>query len=195
MKQQNIRNMTLNITAIDALWDPNFAQDIYFSPQAYLAPASAIAISEFPIKWSMWDKRRHALAKYDFEDADLGEPSLFKLWVTRYAYGYNTDSAPVRLSMAVILAYCIVTIAYLAYILITRTTSTECNSSIELVALALQSKKPSLGHVSVGIDTLETFNEGVGIRVNAENELELVFTNDSDFILENIRKIERNKDY
>jgi hypothetical protein len=120
----------------------------------------------------------------------------FTYTLTEFSYGYGTTSTSVYLSMVVISFYCVFTILYLAYILITGSTSTAWNSAIELVALALQSQRSShLGKISVGIDTLSAFNEGVGIRVNAENELELVFANDRDTGSRDLRKIERNKEY
>lgn len=67
---------------------------------------------------------------------------------------------------------------------------------MELVALALQSKKPDdLGHTSVGIDFLDTFDKSVGIRFNGDNELELVFAKDRDLESRDLRKIQRNKAY
>lgn len=114
----------------------------------------------------------------------------------KYAYGYNSNLASVRLSLAVILAYCIITATYLCYFLITGTTSTAWNSAIELVALAWQSKKPDHpGRIGVGIDSVETFKQGVGIRVNKDDELELVFANDRDLETRGLRKIERNMVY
>jgi len=45
------------------------------------------------------------------------------------------------------------------------------------------------------MDNLGTFNEGVGIRVNADNELELVFAHDGDLGPGDLEKIEKNKGY
>jgi hypothetical protein len=113
-----------------------------------------------------------------------------------YAYGYTAHSTSVRLSLTVIMAYCIITVAYFVYILVTGSTSTAWNSAIELVALALQSKRPNYsGRTAVGIDSLDTFNQGVGIRVNSDNELELVFASDRDLDTRGLRKIEKNVAY
>ena len=80
--------------------------------------------------------------------------------------------------------------------LFTGSSSTAWNSSIELVALALQSNRPDhLGNVSVGIDNLSTPNEGVGIRANEDNELELVFAHDRDIGSRGLRKVQTNKEY
>lgn len=51
------------------------------------------------------------------------------------------------------------------------------------------------GNIAVGIDSLDTFNQGVSIRVNKNNELELVFASDRDFDSRGLRKIEWNKEY
>jgi hypothetical protein len=76
------------------------------------------------------------------------------------------------------------------------TSSIVRNSGIELVALALQSSRPdNLGHVGVGIDSIKTFSESVGIRVNTENELELVFAHDCDIEARGLREVQQNKEY
>ena len=94
-------------------------------------------------------------------------------------FSYGATTTYVLLSIAVITSYCLVTIAYVLYILVSGSVSTAWNSAIELVACALQSKRPGhLGHTSVGINSLEAMRQNVGIRVNAEEELELVFAND-----------------
>lgn len=129
-------------------------------------------------------------------EIDAGTATAVDITTTIYGYGYGTTSTSVLLSIAVITTYCIITITYIAYILITGSTSTAWNSGIELVALALQSKRPShLGHTSTGIDAMHTFRESVGIRVNTDDELELVFANDRDTGTRQLRKIERNKAY
>ncbi|KAJ8106197.1 hypothetical protein OPT61_g9698 [Boeremia exigua] len=113
-----------------------------------------------------------------------------------YGYGYGTSSPSIRLAMAVIATYCVITVLYFACILVTGTTSTAWNSAVELVALALQSSPPDhLGNASVGMDCLDTFNKSVGIRVNAEDKLELVFAGDRDLGERGLRKIERNVAY
>jgi hypothetical protein len=122
-------------------------------------------------------------------------------WITDvevllHGFGYDISSTSVRLSLAVMTTYCIITIVYILYILITGHTSTAWNSAIELVMLALQSKRPEhLGHTSVGIESMETLRQGVGIRVNGDEELELVFPHDNGFQENNFRKIEPNCAY
>jgi hypothetical protein len=106
------------------------------------------------------------------------------------------DSTTTELSIVVLKAYCAIIMAYITYVLITGSTSTAWNSAIGLVLLTLQSNRPDyLGHTAVGLDSLETFKEGVGIRVNGNNKFELVFSHDRDFAAGNLRKIERNKEY
>lgn len=119
---------------------------------------------------------------------------VFKM--INHGYGYGTRSTSIYLAMTVILLYCIITFTYMTYTIVTGSASTAWNSGIELVTLALQSRKPDLlGHASVGIDSVKTFSEGVGIRVNRDDELELVFANDRGLGTRRLRKIERNKEY
>ena len=116
--------------------------------------------------------------------------------VTFYGFGYGTRSTSIYLSMAVLSLYCLVTVIYVLYTWITGTASTAWNYGIELVALALQSRKPDhLGHTGVGINSIRTYAEGVGVRVNKDNELELVFAHDRDFETSGLRKLTRNIEY
>jgi hypothetical protein len=127
---------------------------------------------------------------------DVANTTTSTFTLTDYGYGYGTRSTSIYLAMVVLTTYCIITILYLIYTIATGSISTAWNSGIELVTLALQSRKPDhLGHVSVGIDSVMTFNESVGIRVNTDNELELVFAHDPNFGKRGLRKIERNKEY
>lgn len=60
----------------------------------------------------------------------------------------------------------------------------------------MHSKTPDrLPNITAGIDYLETLNKSMGIRVNAEDKLELVFANDVDDGLSHRRKIRRNEAY
>jgi cold shock CspA family protein len=47
----------------------------------------------------------------------------------------------------------------------------------------------------VGIDSIKTFQEGVGIRVNQDDGLELVFAHDRDIDKRGLGKLERNVEY
>ena len=87
------------------------------------------------------------------------------------------------------------------YIIVTDHTCVAWDSATELILLALQSKTPDhLGAISVGIDSVNTLRQSVGIRVSrnaetAEEKLELVFARDEDIAKRSLRKIERNKAY
>jgi hypothetical protein len=155
-----------------------------------LAAAFALAISNIPAK-------NVSILTFSKPEDDRPKGNLtLTSQITWYGHGYCNDANSVRLSLAVILAYCTITVAYLIYILITGSTSTAWNAAIEIVALALQSRKPEYpGHMAVGIDSLDTFNQGVGIRVNGDNELELVFASDRDIETRGLNKIIKNKVY
>ncbi|KAL1655615.1 hypothetical protein SLS61_001636 [Didymella pomorum] len=196
-------NATLRC-AKDTLYD-----DYMIPHEDVIGTAFSLAISEIPtgLYQKSLDpndldyKKVFFLDKYDviddnYTDGDLSNMTTFTYTLTEFAYGYGTTSTSVYLPMVVKSTHCVFTILYLAYILVTGSTSTAWNSAIELVALALQSKRSGhLGKISVGIDTLRTFNEGVGVRVNAEVELELVFADNRDIGSRDLRQIEKNKAY
>jgi hypothetical protein len=192
-----LKPIVLNYDDIDELRDPRFlkeltSRDLVLSGglSGGLAVSLADAISDIT-RWSY-----HLRRDEDALSTDVSSMSSFRFIYTWYGFGYGNHSTSVRLSMAVLGFYCVITAIYLAYMLFTGHSSTAWNSSIELVALALQSKRPDhLGNVSVGIDNLSTFNEGVGIRANADNGLELVFAHDRDIGSRGLRKVQANKEY
>lgn len=192
------RPIRLNLTGIEELHGAKFNRyrfdtSLYTGACLAMIFATAIAgvgtslVSPHSIDGLNW---------YQAPDLDSSNSTALRYTSKRWGYGYNTQSTSTQLSIAVITAYCVIIVAYIVYILITGSTSTAWNSAIELVALALQSRKPDyLGHTAVGLDSLETYKEGVGIRVNNDNELELVFSHDRDFATGTLRRVERNKEY
>jgi hypothetical protein len=129
-------------------------------------------------------------------DIPITEHTAFRFIAKEYGYGYGTRSTSVYLSMAVLISYCIIVVGHTLYTLATGSVSAAWNSGVELITLALQSKQPDhLGHTGVGIDSINTLGESVGIRVNANNQVELVFAQDQDFETRGLRKLERNKEY
>ena len=127
---------------------------------------------------------------------DAANITTFRYTMVDYGFGYGTRSISIYLAMAVMITYCILTVSYMAYTIVTGRSSTAWSLGIELVTLALQSRRHDhLGHVSVGIDSINTLAEPFGIRVNCPNELELVFAHDRDLGSRDLRKIARNKEY
>lgn len=186
------RPITLNTTSIDTIRSPEFSQAVGmvgFGYEEALSIIFVLAVSAVP----PFDIMLEEQTPEDYKERDM---SAFRYVTVLWGYGYGGRSTSIWLAMAVMVTYCAITIFYLAYILATGFTFTAWNSAIELVALALQSQKPDhLGNIGVGLDSIETFKEGVGIRVNQENELELVFAHDRDIDKRGLRKIERNKEY
>ena len=144
-----------------------------------------------------------AIALADVPDArslvvegTIEDPDAFIFRLIQYGYGYDTSSTSVRLSMVVIILYCLVTVFYLLYILTAGYTSTAWSSATELVLLALQSKRPrNLGHISVGANSMETFRKAVGVRVSNSDKLELVFQGNEESDLTARRRVVPNKAY
>ena len=129
-------------------------------------------------------------------DKNMEDYTSYEFLSTLYGYGYGIRSTSVYLSITVLLLYCAIITAYMLYAFATGSASTAWTSGVEIVALALQSKRPDhLGHIGVGIDSAKTLGESVGIRVNADNEVELVFAHDRDFETRTLQKVRPNKEY
>lgn len=192
LKLSELEKITLNVTGLDMLWDSRFSSIVgQFGYTAGLAGAFALGLSQVPtnvLKLESYATRTALkLAKNNFNVTTK---------YTKYGYGYSEDSTAIRLSLAVISGYCLVTVAYIVYVLITGHASTAWNSAVEVVALALQSKTPDYpnqGHTAAGIDSLATLRQNVGIRVNTNNELELVFANDRNIDRAELKMIERDR--
>jgi hypothetical protein len=176
----------------------------------YLALCLAVALSWIPgsLRLANGDIGIEYEVYKGYNQSELNGSSIlstYELIETIDGYGYGATDTSIRLSVAVMLTYCIITIVYVSYIIITGHTSIAWDSATELIMLALQSKEPAgLGHISVGLDSMETFRKGVGIRVSTlDNDitgqpvekLELVFEDDEEGKKRGLLKIERGKAY
>ena len=177
----------IHLAKDSSLKTPAFSRQLYdgldrSSPTAMkLSGLFAIAVSSVPAT-------EHYTAKVD------GYETPFHYTQTVEAYSYCHSTTSDLLSAIVITAYCAITAAYIIYTIFTGAVSTAWNSPIDFVMLALQFRRVSdLGNTSVGIDSPCTFRESVGIRVNDNDSLELVFTRDK--ATRSLRKIQRNKEY
>ena len=129
----------------------------------------------------------------------------FRIDTINYGFGYGMRDLPTQLSVAAITVYCLIAVPYIGYIITTGHASIAWNSPTELIMLALQSKEPTdLGHVSVGVDSMDTLRRSVGIRVSAEEiqgtgemkeKLELVFEDDEENEKRALTKVVRNTAY
>jgi hypothetical protein len=136
---------------------------------------------------------------------DISSSTAFTIDAMTSGFGFGSTDTATRLSLAVVTTYCVITTLYIVYINITGHTSIAWNSATELIMLALQPKKPdNIGHVSVGLDSMETVRRSVGIRVNTSNiadtgegieRLVLVFEHDEGMEKRDLKKVERNKAY
>jgi hypothetical protein len=212
-KRSRTRPITLDLTGANSIHSATFVR-VMASIGVPIAAAFAMMLSKVPLQHleanrTLFDTS-DSNTTYD-ENSLRDHQKLFSTSPTpnlssneatlnfsaiQYGYGYASRSTSVYLSMTVMIVYCVIAISYIFYMIVTGSTSTAWNSGAELVALALQSRKPDyLGHTGVGIDSIKTYGEGVGIRVNTENELELVFARDRDFDEAGLQKLERRVAY
>ena len=113
-------------------------------------------------------------------------------------FGYGGRNSTVYLALTVLLIYCVLVFCHVGFSLVFGVCSTAWDSAASLVALALQSRKPThLRHMGVDVHSMETFREMVEIRVNEREEVELVFVEGSRAgePARTLKKIEANKTY
>ncbi|OAL55152.1 hypothetical protein IQ07DRAFT_638863 [Pyrenochaeta sp. DS3sAY3a] len=174
----------------------------YFGATAQAPLQVALSLSQLP--WA--SEHTEWLGSNNTSRVDPKDSTTFQIKQTLRGYGYGVDHTSVRLSVAVITAYCLIATIYVAYLIVTGHTSIAWDSATEMILLALQSKEPNnLGHTSVGLNSMETFRRNVSIRVKNVNigdtgetreKLELVFANDNQETEQlGFSKVVRNKAY
>lgn len=191
--------ITIDVKGISDFHNPklNSLFDRMRPSETALAGLFAFALSGIPRSDTSWN------AQLSASSPDIDSPfvfnenmAYFKVNIAQTGYGYDSSPTTVRLSLAVLCFYCLVDIGYILFLLVTGTASTAWDSAVEFLLLALQSRPAHhLGFTSVGAETMATLKEPVGIRVNHDNDLELIFMNDPHLEKKKLRKLERNKAY
>jgi hypothetical protein len=188
---RNTRPITVDWNSISRLNSARFANMILSSTNSKsslgLAVSLATVISEtsWQLDWVIPSLDREA-----------NQPTQYVITKASHGYGYGTSSTSRRLSLAVIMAYCIVTVAYITYMLASGHTSTAWNSATELIVLALQSRHTEhLSYTSVGISSMQTYREAIGIRVGDSKSLEIVLAKDPNAEVRNMKRVLPNRAY
>jgi hypothetical protein len=208
-QRSEYRQIDLDFTDANTLQSAKFPRDLHHYPfsnsMIYAKPIALAAFLATELSNIPLSERINKIGKSEskpfisrvFEDEiPTADYTAFRIISNQLGFGYGTRSTSVYLSMTVLLLYCIIVVGYIVYTVTTGLASTAWSSGVELITLALQSKRPDhLGHTGVGIDSLKTLGESVGIRVNTDNEVELVFAHDRDFDTRGLRKLERNAAY
>jgi hypothetical protein len=185
---QDARLITIDWDALPSFRSARFS-NLALSSNASLTLAVSLSTVISEISW----QDRPPPSDLSSEDDQQTQHYISKV---AHGYGYGTSSTSVRLSLVVITTYCIVTVAYITYMLVSGHTSTAWNSATELIVLALQSKPTEyLRHTSVGMNSMQTYREAVGIRVNDSKRLELVLSNDSNVRARKLRRVVPNVAY
>jgi hypothetical protein len=210
LRSSNARKITLNISELstNASFHLKMAQMIlskggtsnFFTAWVKTLPAAIVlALSEIPYVSTMQAGNETYIAGFENRmpsGQDAANITTFSFAQVGYGYGYGTRSTPIYLAMAVILTYCIIIASYVSYTIATGRSSSAWNLGIELITLALRSNRPDcLDHTAVGMHSIDTFSEPVGVWVSTQNELELVFAHDREFESRDMWKIEPNEEY
>ena len=166
--------------------------------EGIITPQQCTALTHY-LKQNDYYERYEEITYYyqgPYKWTDPASLTQIETQTLEHGYGYDTSTVTVRLSIVVVTAYILAIVAYLLYTLITGTTATSWDTVAELVTLALHSKRPeSLRGTSVGIDTLQTFRQPLNIRVNREDELEIVFSDEKEQLLGRYTNVVPNAKY
>lgn len=91
-------------------------------------------------------------------------PIHFSQTMYRSGYGYGPNAFAVKVSLGILIVYCIVAVAHIVYSIITGTSSAAWDSISEIVALALNSRHaPELQNTCAGIQSAHVFAHRVRI--------------------------------
>jgi hypothetical protein len=212
MANDALRSIIIDPEGIPALAHPCLIEGFYedYVNPSNLAACFAVAISWIPgrdLTHDMnVDKESYLVRGFDrLELVDSAPMTAYRIDTTIHGFGYGSSNISTSLSLTVMMAYAIIISIYVGYTIATGHTSIAWGSATELMMLALQSKAPDhLGHISVGIDSVETFQQNVGVRVRTVNigdtgeiveQLELVFEHDRGASGRELKQVERNKAY
>lgn len=208
----NLRPITIDVEGVAALYSIDFSKWMWSTSDLDAAVSmQALFLAElarYPgrsIESELGIDHDLVIGQSEPSKGRSSSSMFFKVESCVLGFGYGSTQVSFQLAVAVIVTYCVVTLTYLTYINVTGHTSLAWNSATELIMLALQSRNPGdLGHISVGLDSMETFRKNVGIRVatvsvgetgETEERLELVFEHDKENEKKGLKKLERNKAY
>jgi hypothetical protein len=200
-KTSDMRRITFDLTNMEFLRSIEFTVNVLYNTPAALPMYWISVLGALPLSWSVSHLRSSDATEMQ------SPPSGASYTVTSmlYGFGYGSTDTPSKLALAVITAYCLISFLFIAYIITTGHTLIAWDSAMGPIVLALQFKEPDgLGHVSVGLDSMDTFRRTVGIRVNTvpvgdtsetREKLELIFEHDKDAGKRGLIKAVRNKAY
>jgi hypothetical protein len=211
MANDALRSIIIDPEGIPALAQPCLIEGFF---EEYVNPFNLAACFAVAISWipgrdphdKNVDKESYLVRGFDRSElVDSAPMTAYRIDATIHGFGYGSNNISTSLSLTVMMAYAIIISIYVGYTIATGHTSIAWGSATELIMLALQSKVPDhLGHISVGIDSVKTFQQNVGIRVSTVDigdtgetieQLELVFEHDQDASRRELKQVERNKAY
>ena len=146
--------------------------------------SNAAGITE---QWTLTSSKENAWEKYEStKGGDVHQPLAPGVILTFQGYlpGYawTADEASVKISLAVLITYCLYTTAYLLYAFTTGRGSMAWSTISGITALAMNSRPTHiLKSTSAGIDKMETFRNLISVRdIEETGRLELVFRQDEE---------------
>jgi hypothetical protein len=191
----------LSVKAIKGLQDIRYDSPWPLLPAVFANALAYVNTTTFVVPLSFTDSLvdRQEITSWPTKNSRYssnGSMTAVSIDLAYSGYGYGSLSVTVILSLTVLGMYCLVTTLYLLFLLINGSVSTAWDSAIELIVLALRSHNPNfLGHTSVGVESISTFRQPVGIRANDEDGLELLFERDEGVDHKRYQKVEVNKMY
>jgi hypothetical protein len=197
----DLRPVTIDPSNIEFLHSANFTFEVSGNPIT-LAWVWVATLASIPAQQE--DRYSRKLIYMSNAERNASKAS-YTITTVFHGFGYGPTDTASKLAAAVIATYCLISFLFIAYIITTGHTSIAWDSAMELIVLALQSKEPDgLGHVSVGLDFMDTFRKTVGIRVNTvpvgntgetRERLEMIFEHDEDTEKRGLTKVVRNTAY
>ncbi|KAK4506447.1 hypothetical protein PRZ48_000179 [Zasmidium cellare] len=104
-------------------------------------------------------------------DRTRPDAPVFKVAFFKQGYGWGPESLAIRISLAILLLYCLIAIGHTIYSIYTGLSSTAWDSISEVAALALNSPTPTeMLNTRAGIKTAAVFEHRVRITAMAEDK-------------------------
>lgn len=111
-------------------------------------------------------------------------------------YGYDTSTIPVKLSLAALLLYSVIVMAYIVYSLSSGYTSSSWDSIGEILMLGLHSKHPEyMKGTSTETNTINPYKRPMNVRIGPEGRAEILFADDTAANHADYSQVMYNKKY
>lgn len=191
----------------DIAYGPYGWKEAHANPRFRGEEADAVSLSpaQYDAASAYFSANRGILSKHTdvffYTAANWTDPEKlyhYEFETYRQGYGYDSSSVPVLLSLIVVATYALIAVVHLLYTFAMGRVGKSWDTLAELLLLGLHSQPPRVAaaaNTTVGIETIAPFQEPVGVRLNENGRVEMLFYRDTLNRQRALRKVKVNEAY